>query len=200
MSDGHTHTFSEHQQTYYTWVERAWRGGQRIMVNDLGMNAGLCLINSVVAPPHKFDCDDMNAVRGQAAAARSLESFIDHQVGGPGQGWYRIVTTPAQARDVVAAEKLAVVLGVEVSEPFGCKQNLGISGCDRAAIDRGLDELKTLGVSSMFLCHKFDNALCGVRYDAESNGIAVNLGQFLTTGTWWNPQPCKVGEVPHTAG
>ena len=185
-----------HQQMYYTWVERAWRGGQRVMVNDLVNNTGLCMINGIVAPPNKYSCDDMDSVRREAAAARSLEAFVDAQYGGAGKGWYRIVTSAAQAREVVEAGKLAVVLGVEVSEPFGCKQTLGVPGCDRAAIDRGLDELKSLGVSSMFLCHKFDNALCGVRYDADSNGIAVNLGQFLTTGTWWNPQTCKPGEVP----
>ena len=185
-----------HQQMYYKWVERAWRGGQRIMVNDLVNNSGLCQIMGVLKPPNKYSCDDMDAVRRQAKAARDLEAFIDNQFGGPGKGWYRVVTTTAQAREVVAQGKLAVVLGVEVSEPFGCKQTLGVPGCDKGAIDRGLDELKGLGVSSMFLCHKFDNALCGVRYDEGTTGVIVNVGQFLTTGTWWNPQTCKPGEVP----
>ena len=185
-----------HQQMYYKWVERAWRGGQRIMVNDLVNNSGLCQILGTLKPPNKYSCDDMEAIRREAAAARSLEAFIDAQFGGAGKGWYRIVTSPQQARDVVAQGKLAVVLGVEVSEPFGCKQTLGIPGCDKAAIDRGLDEFKSLGISSMFLCHKFDNALCGVRYDEGTTGVIVNLGQFITTGTWWNPQTCKPGEVP----
>lgn len=191
-----TYSSFTHQQMYYKWVERAWRGGQRVMVNDLVNNSGLCQILGTLKPPNKYSCDDMDAVRRQAKAARDLEAFIDAQYGGPGKGWYRITTTPEQTRAVVAAGKLAVVLGVEVSEPFGCKQNLGIAACDRGAIDRGLDEMKALGVSSMFLCHKFDNALCGVRYDEESNGTIVNLGQFLSTGTWWNPQTCQPGEVP----
>lgn len=185
-----------HQQMYYKWVERAWRGGQRVLVNDLVSNSGLCTINGVVNPPNKSSCNDMDAVRREAAKTRELESFVDAQYGGTGKGWFRVVTTPEQARSVIEQGKLAVVLGVEVSEPLGCKQYLTIPGCSRAQIDRGLDELKALGVSSMFLCHKFDNALCGVRYDADTTGFIVNLGQFLTTGTWWNPQPCKTGEVP----
>src|SRR5690606_4418763 len=105
-------------------------------------------------------------------------------------------TSPEQARRVIADGKLAVVLGVEVSEPFGCKQVLGAPQCTKADIDRGLDELKAKGVTSMFLCHKFDNALCGVRYDEDVTGLLVNVGQLITTGTWWNPRTCKPGEVP----
>ncbi|MGH1564053.1 discoidin domain-containing protein [Mumia sp. DW29H23] len=185
-----------HQQMYYKWVERAWRGGQRIMVNDLVSNTGLCTILGVVAGPNEAPCDDMDAVRREARKTYALQDYVDRQYGGAGKGWFRVVTTPQQARSVVEQGKLAVVLGVEVSEPFGCKQVLGVAQCDKGDIDRGLDELKSLGVSSMFLCHKFDNALCGVRYDEGTTGLIVNVGQFLTTGTWWNPQPCKPGQTP----
>jgi len=185
-----------HQQMYYKWVERAWRGGQRIMVNDMVSNPGLCPILGVLAGPNKYSCDDMDTVRREIQATYDLQDFIDRQYGGTGKGWYRVVRTPQEARKVVADGKLAVVLGVEVSEPFGCKQVLGAPQCTRADIDKGLDEMKAKGVTSMFLCHKFDNALCGVRYDEETTGLLVNLGQFLTTGTWWNPKTCREGEVP----
>lgn len=196
FADWPTYSSLTHQQMYYKWVERAWRGGQRIMVNHLVSNTGLCSINGIVNPPNTYPCDDMDAVRREAAETYKLQDFIDAQFGGPGKGWFRVVTSPEQAREVVAAGKLAVVLGVEVSEPFGCKQNLGIPGCSKSDIDRGLDELYGLGVRTMFLCHKFDNALCGVRYDSGTTGIIVNLGQFITTGTWWNPRTCQAGETP----
>ncbi|MFH7322613.1 discoidin domain-containing protein [Aeromicrobium sp. JJY06] len=195
FKDWPTYSSFTHQQMYYKWVERAWRGGQRIMVNDMVSNPGLCPILGVIAGPNKYNCNDMDTVRRQIQATYDLQSFIDKQYGGAGKGWYRVVTSPKQARDVVAQGKLAVVLGVEVSEPFNCKQVLGAPQCTKADIDKGLDELKAKGVSSMFLCHKFDNALCGVRYDEETAGLLVNAGQFLTTGTWWNPKTCKEGEV-----
>lgn len=186
-----------HQQMYHKWVERAWRGGQRIMVNDMVSNPGLCPIIGVVGgTPNTYNCNDMDTVRRQIQATYDLQAFIDDQFGGEGKGWYRVVTSPAQARDVIEDGKLAVVLGVEVSEPFDCKQTLGIPGCDEADIDAGLDELQDAGVTSMFLCHKFDNALCGVRYDGGTTGLLVNGGQFLTTLQFWNPQRCKDGEVP----
>lgn len=197
--DWPTYSSLTHQQMYYKWVERAWRGGQRIMVNDMVSNPGLCPILGVVAGPNTYSCDDMDTVRREIQATYDLQAFVDRQYGGTGRGWYRVVTTPEQARTVVQQGKLAVVLGVEVSEPFGCKQVLGVPQCTRADIDRGLDELKAKGVSSMFLCHKFDNALCGVRYDEGTTGLLVNAGQFITTGTWWNPKTCKAGETPdHT--
>lgn len=195
--DWPTYSSLTHQQMYYKWVERSWRGGQRIMVNDMVSNPGLCPILGIIGgTPNKYNCSDMDTVRRQIQATHDLQTFIDNQYGGPGRGWYRIVTSPEQAREVIEQGRLAVVLGVEVSEPFGCKQTLGIPGCTKSDIDRGLDELKAKGVSSMFLCHKFDNALCGVRYDEHATGLIVNAGQFLTTGTWWNPKTCREGEIP----
>jgi hypothetical protein len=163
-----------HQQNYYSWIERAWRGGLRVMVNDLVTNRQLCDIYPLKDRP----CDEMTSIRLQAQLTTQLEAFIDAQHGGPGKGWFRIARTAAQARDAIAAGKLAVILGVETSEPFGCRQILTIPQCTAADIDRGLDELYALGVRSMFVCHKFDNALCGVRFDSGTIGNIINIGNL----------------------
>ena len=74
---------------------------------------------------------------------RAFEDYVDAQHGGPGKGWYRIVTTPDQARSVINAGKLAVVMGIETSVPFDCTQKLGvpdlrcIEGLDRPTARRG---------------------------------------------------------------
>ncbi|MFD7100755.1 hypothetical protein ACFWA0_38780, partial [Streptomyces xanthophaeus] len=125
---------------------------------------------------------------------------VDAMYGGAGKGWFRVVTEPGQARKVIEEGKLAVVLGVETSEPFGCKQVLDGARCTMADIDRGLDELHRLGVRSMFLCHKFDNALCGVRFDSGTQGMAINVGQFLSTGTFWSTEPCPGPEHDNPIG
>ncbi|BAJ32023.1 MULTISPECIES: discoidin domain-containing protein [Kitasatospora] len=186
FADWPAHDSLSHQQDYYAWVERAWRGGERVLVNDLVTNGLLCSIYPYKDRP----CDEMAAIRAEAAKSYQLQDYVDRMYGGPGKGWFRIVTDSEQARAVVAQGRLAVVLGVETSEPFGCKQVLDVPQCDRAAIDRGLDELYALGVRSMFLCHKFDNALCGVRFDEGTTGVAVNAGQFLSTGTFWSTEQC----------
>ncbi|MFD9373718.1 discoidin domain-containing protein [Streptomyces sp. NPDC060020] len=187
FKDWPAHDSLTHQQNYYAWVERAWRGGQRVLVNDLVTNGVICSVYFF----KDRGCDEMTAIRLEAQKTYDMQAYVDKMYGGPGKGWFRIVTDSAQARDVIKQGKLAVVLGVETSEPFGCKQILDIAQCGKEDIDRGLDELYKLGVRSMFLCHKFDNALCGVRFDQGALGTAINVGQFLSTGTFWQTEKCK---------
>ncbi|MFF8833378.1 discoidin domain-containing protein [Streptomyces sp. NPDC015131] len=186
FADWPAHDSLTHQQNYYAWVERAWRGGQRVLVNDLVTNGVICSVYFF----KDRGCDEMTSIRLQARKTYEMQEYVDRMHGGPGKGWFRIVTGSAQARQVIEQGKMAVVLGVETSEPFGCKQILDVPQCDREDIDRGLDELHALGVRSMFLCHKFDNALCGVRFDSGSLGTAINVGQFLSTGTFWKTEKC----------
>jgi microsomal dipeptidase-like Zn-dependent dipeptidase len=175
-----------HQQDYYAWIERAWRGGLRIMVNDLVANRQLCELYWI----KQNSCNEMDTIRLEAQRTRELQAFIDAQYGGTGKGWFRIVYSPAEARSVIAQGKLAVILGIETSEPFGCRQFVGLPLCSRSDIDRGLTEVYNLGVRSMFVCHKFDNALCGVRFDSETQGSIVQVGNFLGTLTTWDVETC----------
>jgi hypothetical protein len=183
-----------HEATYYRWVERAWRGGLRVFTNLFVNNQALCEIY----PIKHNACDDMSSIRLQSQRIRELQTFIDDQYGGPGRGWFRIVTDPEQARSVIEQGKLAVVLGVEVSQPFGCGVRNGVPLCDRADIDAGLDELYDLGVRRMFVCHKFDNALCGVRFDGGTAGTVVNAANFYSTGRFWQVEPCPTAAHDNT--
>lgn len=177
-----------HEGTYYRWTERSWRAGQRILVNLLVENNKLCELY----PLKKNSCDDMDSIRLQAQRMRELEAYVDAQHGGPGKGWYRIVTTPTEARRVVNAGKLAVVMGIETSVPFGCTQKLGVPStrCTQASLDRQLDEMRALGVSQMELVNKFDNALSGVAGDEGTTGALVNTANLLETGSPWRMRTC----------
>lgn len=186
------HDSLTHESTYWKWIERAWRGGLRIMVNDLVENRALCEIY----PLKQNDCDEMASVRLQAADMRALQDYIDAQFGGPGKGFFRVVTSPEQARQVIHEGKLAVVLGVEVSEVLGCGQTRGTPHCDTAQIDQQLQELWDLGVRSFFPVHKFDNALGGTHFDEGATGLLVNVGNFWVTGDWWRAEPCAPGAEP----
>ncbi|KRF12321.1 hypothetical protein ASG90_15170 [Nocardioides sp. Soil797] len=176
-----------HEGTYYKWMERSWRAGQRIFVNLLVENGKLCQIY----PMKKNSCNDMESAKLQAKDMRAMERYIDAQYGGPGKGWYRIVTSPEQARKVINQGKLAVVMGIEVSIPFGCTMKLDIPQCDRGAIKRQLDDLYDIGVRQMELVNKFDNALSGVAGDEGAVGTAVNVANFLETGSFWNMKHCE---------
>ncbi|MGI8511102.1 MAG: hypothetical protein ACR2NH_00550 [Solirubrobacteraceae bacterium] len=178
-----------HEQSYYKWLERSWRGGLRIFVNLLVENKVLC----EVYPYKQNSCDEMDSVRLQARRIRELENYIDAQSGGPGKGFFRIVTDPFQARRVANSGKLAVVLGIEVSEPFGCRVYNDVPQCDRARIDRELDEVYGFGVRDMEIVNKFDNALAGVAGDNGPTGVAVNSANKLETGKYWDMRPCTEG-------
>lgn len=179
-----------HEGTYYKWLERSWRGGQRIFVNLLVENNKLCELY----PLKKNSCDDMDSVRLQARRMYELQDYIDAQAGGPGLGWYRIVRSPWEAREVINAGKLAVVMGIETSVPFGCtfKRLPGgdVDACDPAGIDRQLEEMHRLGVRQMELVNKFDNALSGIAGDNGTTGVAVNAANFLETGSFWDMRHC----------
>ncbi len=171
---------------YWTSIERSWKAGLRVMTVDLVDNESLCIMMTDRRNP----CDDMTSVRIQAAGLHALQDYIDAQAGGPGQGFFRIATDPDQARRIAASGKLAVVLGMELSNPLGCGVLLGQPECTRADVDRRLIELREIGVSSFFPVHKFDNAFGGTKMDSNLTGLLVNAGNFMQTGTFWNVQPC----------
>jgi microsomal dipeptidase-like Zn-dependent dipeptidase len=176
-----------HEQTYYRWIERAYLGGVRIMVNDLVENVALCQIY----PIKHNSCDDMDSVRLQYRRLQELEAYIDAKSGGPGRGWFRIVRDPFEARRVVNEGKMAVVVGVETSEIFGCGGSQQLPRCTREKIVAGLDEIERMGVASFFPIHKFDNALGGVRFDSGTFGAAINAANFKQTGHFWQIETCQ---------
>lgn len=188
------HASLTHEQTYYRWLERAWLGGLRVYVNLLVDNAVLCEIY----PYKQNSCNEMDSVRLQARRIRELEDYIDAQAGGPGKGFFRIVTNPFQAREVINDGKLAVVLGIENSKLFDCGvyNDRPDPGCDRASIDRDLEAVYKLGVRDMELVNKFDNALAGVAGDSGSTGVVVNAGNKYETGKFWHMETCSDGH-PH---
>ncbi len=179
-----------HEGTYWRWIERAWRGGLRIMVTDLVENRSLCEIYPLKAGT---SCNDMDSVRLQAADMYALQDYIDAQSKGPGKGFLRIVRSADEARRVISSGKLAVVLGVEVSEVLDCGLRGGQPTCDPAQVESGLDELEALGVRSFFPVHKFDNGLGGTAFDGGATGLLVNVGNKWATGDWWDVQRCAPG-------
>jgi microsomal dipeptidase-like Zn-dependent dipeptidase len=176
-----------HEDSYYRWLERSWRAGQRIFVNLLVENKVLC----EVYPLKQNSCDEEDAIRLQARRIRELENYIDAQSGGPGKGFFRIVTNPYDARRVINDGKLAIVLGIEVSEPFHCQVYNDQPRCDRGDITRNLSDYYNLGVRQMEIVNKFDNALAGVAGDNGTTGAVVNQGNKLETGKYWQMQACN---------
>jgi microsomal dipeptidase-like Zn-dependent dipeptidase len=176
-----------HEQSYWRWLERAWRGGLRVYVNLFVENGVLCELY-----PYKHNsCNEMDSVLLQAQRIREMQDYIDAQFGGPGKGFFRIVDTPYQARKVINRGKLAVIQGMEVSEPFDCGLETGFPTCDNAQIDAWLDRLQDLGVTQLEITNKFDNALTGVAGDNGTTGVITNVGNLVSTGKFFDLRECN---------
>jgi hypothetical protein len=180
------HDTLTHEQFYHRWLERAYLGGLRLVTNLLVDNTALCQLY----PLKRNSCNEMDGVRLQAQRLYELQDYLDAQAGGPGEGWLRIVTSPAQARETIHAGRLAVVLGVEVSVLFDCYEHADQAQCTEEQIDERLQEVIDLGVRQMEIVNKFDNALTGVTGDGGTTGLVVNTGNRYVTGHFWDMQSC----------
>jgi len=170
-----------HQVQYYKWIERAYLSGLRLLVQHATTNQVLCqLVTGLNFNPKRNDCNDMVAVDRIIEATYALERYIDALSGGPGQGWFRIVFSPAEAREQIKAGNLAVVLGIETSDLFDCfHEPFGnFTRCTQQDVLAKLDEYQAKGVRVLFPVHKFDNAFSA----GDGDRRVGQIGSFLHTG------------------
>jgi microsomal dipeptidase-like Zn-dependent dipeptidase len=175
-----------HQQIYYRWLERVWKAGMRVVVAQTVEDESLCNIE----PRKSHSCNETETIEAEVAQLRALQNYVDAQSGGRGRGWFRLVYGPKAARKVVARGKLAVLVGVESSNPFGCSERGGQPNCNRADIDRGIARMRKIGVRTMFLAHWTDNALAGAALEGGDKGQFIAALQVAQTGTPFSTGPC----------
>jgi hypothetical protein len=178
-----------HQVQYYTWLERAYLSGLRLLVQHATTNQVLCqLVTGIDANPKRYDCNDMIAVDRILESTYAMERYIDALAGGPGKGWFRIVFSPAEAREQIKAGKLAVVLGIETSDLFDCflVPFGGFSKCTEEDVIAKLDQYQEQGVRVLFPVHKFDNAFSA----GDGDRRVSDIGNFGHTGHYSNFELC----------
>ena len=175
-----------HQQTYYVWLKRAWMAGERLVVAQTVEDQPLCEIE--VLGSH--DCNETGSVERQVQRLRNLQDYVDAQSGGAGRGWFRLVYDPVQARRVIERGKLAVMIGVESSDLFGCSELRDQPQCTRADIDAGIAHFRALGVRSVFPMHWIDNAFGGAAVEGGDKGTFINAMEGFQTGHFFRTGPC----------
>lgn len=186
---------STHQVQYYKWLERAYLGGMRLVVQHATSNQIICdLIGGIGAQSTRYACNDMVAVDRIIDETYAMEAYIDAQEGGPGKGWFRIVESPAEARRVIGSGKLAVVLGIETSNLFDCflVPSDEFPACTEQDVLDELDAYHARGVRAMFPVHKYDNAFSA----GDGHKGIIELGNFSQTGHFSNLTPDCDPDVP----
>lgn len=191
---------STHQTTYYRWVERAYLGGLRLMVQHATGNSVLCdLFTGIGSHETRYSCNDMVSVDRTLEEVRAMERYIDAQAGGPGEGWFRIVESPAEAREVIESGRLAVVLGIEISNVFDCFLTPpdGFEPCTEESVIEKLDHYYDLGIRVLFPNHKFDNAFSA----GDGSGGIIELGNVVNSGHYTNMvEDCPFGRMGYDSG
>jgi microsomal dipeptidase-like Zn-dependent dipeptidase len=179
-----------HQQIYWRWLERAWMSGMRLIGAMVVEDEPLCDIE----PKRSHSCDETATILAEIAQLRALQDYIDAQYGGRGHGWFRLVFDPRAARRVIERGKLAVVVGVESSNPFGCRLEAGQPKCTPAEIDHGIALLKGAGVRTIFPAHWVDNALAGAALEEGDKGTFISAMELSYTGFPFQTGPCPEAE------
>jgi hypothetical protein len=182
-----------HQVMYYKWVERAYQAGLRLMVNHGTNIKALCDVGKTISGKPNSDCEDMSVAVKQVKYLYDVQDYVDAQSGGPGKGWYRVVKSPQEAREVINDGKMAVVLGVEVAQVFDCGVTILPGGmeqrnCDKAQIDAEIQELWDLGVRHVYPFHDIDSSLGGA---GIFSGDVINFLNFIDTKAFWKTTECR---------
>lgn len=192
-----------HQMAYYKWLERAYLGGLRLMVNMLVESGPLCKVGRELSRQYapydlNYAYDDDVVCNGTATSERQLQAtydlvdYIDAQHGGPGKGWLRIVTTPEQARAVIRDKKLAMIIGSETPDLFNCIDGVegGRATCTPEYVDQKLDEYIAKGIRTLFPVHHYDNDFGG----ALVFNPVIEAAKVVQDGALFQYEACDTGD------
>ncbi len=158
-----------HQKMWVDWIRRSYDSGQRVMV-ALAVNN--FTIASGVGGPGDGPMDDKASADLQIA---EIKSFV-----GRHNDFMEVALTPADLRRIVAANKLAIILGVEIDN-IGNFNKYGGSG------PQTYDEVQHLyneGVRYAFPIHLINNKFGGTAVYQN----VFNLSNYHVTGKFWDLQ------------
>jgi microsomal dipeptidase-like Zn-dependent dipeptidase len=154
-----------HQQMHVSWLRRAYEGGLRLMVATAVDNQTLAMLwhrQYGKDPPSVDSTFDFESAKRQLA-------FITNLAAANSQ-WMAIARTPAEARQIIAGNRLALVLGVEM---------------DTLTQAQILDLQRTHGVRLVTPIHLADNTFGGAALYEDS----FNTNNFFLNGRFFDLAP-----------
>lgn len=172
-----------HQQAYIDWLYRAYQGGLRL-ITCLAVNNELLATKSSPGVPH----DDRSAIQAQIAAMKEMVAFVEAHSEPAGRGWLQIAYSPEEASQIIAENRLAVILGVEVDSLGNWRRVEDLEELSRGdpeearrLIGQELDWLHGLGVRQITPIHLTNNAFGGT---AIYMRFLETVNVFVTGERW----------------
>jgi microsomal dipeptidase-like Zn-dependent dipeptidase len=153
FSEWPKHNSVLHQQMWVDWIRRAYEGGLRIMV-ALAVN-NHCLADAAETSGPNDDLRSMNI------QIQRMREFVGRH------DFMEIALTAADVRRIVGANKLVVILGIEMDnignfyDPADRKGGAYISNPTETQMRNEVDRLYSLGVRYIFPIHLTNNAFGG---------------------------------------
>nr|WP_275937362.1 membrane dipeptidase [Sorangium cellulosum] len=149
-----------HQQGHVDWLRSAHDRGLNLIVMSAVSFDWLCSI----LPEQNRDrpCDEMADV--------DLQLQMTHALVARNSSWMEVALSPAHARQIIGAGKLAIVLSIEASHLFG-------RDVDAAKMRAALDKYHALGVRTLQPVHQVDNAFGG----AALHNPILQFAQYTET-------------------
>jgi len=169
-----------HQSYQHQLLERAWQGGLRLMVADAENGR---LLQELL--DRRSDYSDWDAIADLAA---TMERLTD-PVTGPARHFAQVARSPQEARSIIAQDKLAIILGVEVQE-------LGKKRFAADSVERQVQDLYAMGFRKVTPIHGINNPLGGTAIFNDiynSNNVYANTtltpaGATLRPTYAWGPK------------
>jgi microsomal dipeptidase-like Zn-dependent dipeptidase len=157
-----------HQKMWVDWIRRTYLGGLRVMVLLATSNKTL---GDMTAGPGDFPTDDKSSADLQLTEATA---FVSRH-----SDFMEIARSPSDLERIVRANKLAIVLGIEVD-------NIGdfnkANPLTETQITAEIDRLFQQGVRYIFPIHVLDNPFGGTAAYED----LFNYSTFREAGHWWS--------------
>jgi microsomal dipeptidase-like Zn-dependent dipeptidase len=159
-----------HQKMYADWIRRAYDGGLRVMVALATHNQTLA---AAVMGPGDGPGDDKAS--GDLQIDEMKTFFGRHN------DFMEIALTAADVRRIVTANKLAIVLGVEL-DTIGNFNKLPLGALTQPIIAAEIGRLFAKGVRYIFPVHLIDNSFGGTAIYLD----IFNQSNYREFGSYWN--------------
>jgi microsomal dipeptidase-like Zn-dependent dipeptidase len=156
-----------HQKMWVDWLRRAYDGGQRVLVALAMHNA---TIAAGVSGPGDGPTDDKASADLQIA---EIKSFVARH-----SDFMEVALSPADMRRIVSANKLAIVLGMEVDN-IGNFNKVAVTP---DLVRREINRLYNNGVRYIFPVHLTDNKFGGTAIYQD----VFNLSNYREFGKFWD--------------